>query len=37
MPFVPSLTDGLKAQAIAEAATRSLLSGRSEPIAYPTP
>jgi myo-inositol 2-dehydrogenase/D-chiro-inositol 1-dehydrogenase len=30
----PSLRDGLKAQAIAEAATRSLQSGRPEPIAY---
>jgi myo-inositol 2-dehydrogenase / D-chiro-inositol 1-dehydrogenase len=30
----PSLDDGLKAQAIAEAATRSLTSHRSEPIAY---
>jgi len=36
-PFSPSLTDGLKAQAIAEAATRSLTSGRSETISYPTP
>jgi myo-inositol 2-dehydrogenase / D-chiro-inositol 1-dehydrogenase len=34
-PIRPSLDDGLKAQAIAEAATRSLASGRSEPIAYP--
>jgi myo-inositol 2-dehydrogenase / D-chiro-inositol 1-dehydrogenase len=33
----PSLDDGLQAQAIAEAATRSLTSGRSEPIAYPAP
>jgi myo-inositol 2-dehydrogenase/D-chiro-inositol 1-dehydrogenase len=33
-PITPSLTDGLKAQAIAEAATRSLSSGRSEPISY---
>jgi myo-inositol 2-dehydrogenase / D-chiro-inositol 1-dehydrogenase len=31
----PSLGDGLKAQAIAEAATRSLSTGRSEPITYP--
>lgn len=31
----PSLDDGLRAQAIAEAATRSLRSGRSEPITYP--
>jgi myo-inositol 2-dehydrogenase/D-chiro-inositol 1-dehydrogenase len=30
----PSLDDGLKAQAIAEAATRSLSSNRSEPITY---
>lgn len=30
----PSLRDGLRAQAIAEAATRSLESGRPEPIAY---
>jgi myo-inositol 2-dehydrogenase/D-chiro-inositol 1-dehydrogenase len=30
----PSLDDGLKAQAIAEAATRSLASNRSEPIEY---
>ena len=35
-PVTPSLDDGLKAQAIAEAATRSLTTGRSEPIAYPT-
>lgn len=33
-PITPSLEDGLKAQAIAEAATRSLTSGRSEPISY---
>ena len=33
--ITPSLDDGLKAQAIAEAATRSLRSGRSEPIDYP--
>ncbi|MBT8159097.1 MULTISPECIES: Gfo/Idh/MocA family oxidoreductase [Arthrobacter] len=33
-PITPSLEDGLKAQAIAEAATRSLASGRSEPIKY---
>jgi myo-inositol 2-dehydrogenase/D-chiro-inositol 1-dehydrogenase len=31
----PSLGDGLKAQAVAEAATRSLRSSRSEPITYP--
>lgn len=31
----PSLVDGLKAQAIAEAATASLRSGRAEPISYP--
>jgi myo-inositol 2-dehydrogenase/D-chiro-inositol 1-dehydrogenase len=31
----PSLADGLRAQAIAEAATRSLTTGRSEPISYP--
>jgi myo-inositol 2-dehydrogenase/D-chiro-inositol 1-dehydrogenase len=31
----PTLTDGLKAQAIAEAATRSLSTGRAEPIEYP--
>jgi tRNA A58 N-methylase Trm61 len=31
-PISPSLEDGLKAQAIAEAATRSLTSGRAEPI-----
>jgi myo-inositol 2-dehydrogenase/D-chiro-inositol 1-dehydrogenase len=36
-PIAPSLDDGLKAQAIAEAATRSLTSGRSETISYPTP
>ena len=30
----PSLEDGLKAQAIAEAATRSLTTARMEPIAY---
>jgi myo-inositol 2-dehydrogenase / D-chiro-inositol 1-dehydrogenase len=35
--ITPSLNDGLKAQAIAEAATRSLTSGKSEPITYPTP
>jgi len=34
-PITPSLDDGLKAQAIAEAATRSLTTGRSEPITYP--
>jgi myo-inositol 2-dehydrogenase/D-chiro-inositol 1-dehydrogenase len=33
-PISPSLEDGLKAQAIAEAATRSLTSGRAEPIPY---
>jgi myo-inositol 2-dehydrogenase / D-chiro-inositol 1-dehydrogenase len=33
-PITPSLDDGLKAQAIAEAATRSLTTGRSETIAY---
>ncbi len=33
-PIEPDLTDGLKAQAIAEAATRSLSTGRSEPIVY---
>jgi myo-inositol 2-dehydrogenase/D-chiro-inositol 1-dehydrogenase len=32
--ITPSLEDGLKAQAIAEAATRSLTTGRSEPISY---
>jgi myo-inositol 2-dehydrogenase / D-chiro-inositol 1-dehydrogenase len=32
--ITPSLDDGLKAQAIAEAATRSLGSGRAEPIDY---
>jgi myo-inositol 2-dehydrogenase/D-chiro-inositol 1-dehydrogenase len=32
--IIPSLDDGLKAQAIAEAATRSLTSHRSEPISY---
>ena len=31
-PITPSLDDGLKAQAIAEAATRSLSTGKSEPI-----
>jgi myo-inositol 2-dehydrogenase / D-chiro-inositol 1-dehydrogenase len=31
----PSLDEGLRARAIAESATRSLASGRSEPIAYP--
>ena len=30
----PSLDDGLRAQAIVEAATRSLTSNRSEPITY---
>jgi myo-inositol 2-dehydrogenase/D-chiro-inositol 1-dehydrogenase len=35
LPISPSLADGLAAQAIAEAATRSLVSGRSEPIDYP--
>jgi myo-inositol 2-dehydrogenase/D-chiro-inositol 1-dehydrogenase len=34
LPVEPSLEDGLKAQAVAEAATRSLTSGRSEPIEY---
>lgn len=33
-PITPSLADGLKAQAIAEAATLSLTTGRSEPIRY---
>jgi myo-inositol 2-dehydrogenase / D-chiro-inositol 1-dehydrogenase len=33
-PIRPSLDDGLKAQAIAEAATRSLSTGRSEQISY---
>ena len=33
-PIQPSLEDGLKAQAIAEAATRSLHTGVSEKIAY---
>ena len=33
-PPAPSLTDGLKAQAIAEAAARSLRSGRAEPVEY---
>ncbi|WP_461188625.1 Gfo/Idh/MocA family protein [Arthrobacter sp. Z4-13] len=33
-PVSPSLEDGLKAQAIAEAATHSLATGRSEPISY---
>lgn len=33
-PLTPSLEDGLKAQAIAEAATISLRSGRAEPIHY---
>ncbi len=32
--ITPSLDDGLKAQAIAEAATRSLSSGRAEQIGY---
>jgi len=32
--ITPSLDDGLKAQAIAEAATRSLTSKRSEPVRY---
>lgn len=34
-PVSPTLADGLQAQAIAEAATRSLSSGRTEPITYP--
>ncbi len=34
-PIAPSLSDGLKAQAIAEAATVSLRTGRSERIDYP--
>ena len=34
-PLTPSLDDGLRAQAIAEAATRSLTSGQREPIRYP--
>ena len=33
-PMSPSLTEGLKAQAIAEAATESLSSGRVEAIRY---
>jgi myo-inositol 2-dehydrogenase/D-chiro-inositol 1-dehydrogenase len=32
--ITPSLNDGLRAQAIAEAATRSLTSGKAEPISY---
>jgi myo-inositol 2-dehydrogenase/D-chiro-inositol 1-dehydrogenase len=35
--ITPSLHDGLKAQAVAEAAARSLTTGKSEPITYPTP
>ena len=35
--ITPSLDDGLRAQAIAESATRSLTSGKSEPISYPRP
>ena len=31
----PTLVDGVKAQAIAEAATASLRSGRAEPVVYP--
>lgn len=34
-PMTPGLDDGLKAQAIAEAATASLRSGRTEPVHYP--
>ena len=34
-PISPSLDDGLRAQAIAEAATRSLSTGRTEPVTYP--
>lgn len=33
-PQAPSLRDGLKAQALAEAATKSLLSGKSEKVEY---
>jgi myo-inositol 2-dehydrogenase/D-chiro-inositol 1-dehydrogenase len=33
-PITPSLGDALMAQAVAEAATRSLTSGRTEPITY---
>jgi len=32
--LIPTLRDGLKAQALAEAANRSLVSGRSEPVEY---
>jgi myo-inositol 2-dehydrogenase / D-chiro-inositol 1-dehydrogenase len=35
-PVGPSLSEALKAQAIAEAATRSLRSGRLETVEYPT-
>ena len=35
LPLSPTLQDGLKAQAIAEAATHSLTSGQAEPIGYP--
>jgi len=34
-PLEPSLADGLKAQAVAEAATRSLATGATEVITYP--
>jgi myo-inositol 2-dehydrogenase / D-chiro-inositol 1-dehydrogenase len=34
-PIGPNLTEALKAQAIAEAATASLASGRLEPVEYP--
>jgi myo-inositol 2-dehydrogenase / D-chiro-inositol 1-dehydrogenase len=34
-PVYPSLDDGLRAQAIAEAATRSLTSRCAEPVDYP--
>jgi len=36
-PVAVTLDDGLKAQAVAEAATRSLATGRSEPVEYPAP
>ncbi|RPA12773.1 oxidoreductase [Gordonia sp. OPL2] len=36
-PIGPTLPEALKAQAIAEAATRSLRSGELEPIVYPVP
>jgi myo-inositol 2-dehydrogenase/D-chiro-inositol 1-dehydrogenase len=36
-PMGPNVAEALTAQAIAEAATKSLTSGRLEPVDYPVP